>query len=109
MEPEIRRTDARAMKAQLRERLRIVDRLIERFEELGSTSVALRRRKVENDALGELIDARMLRRDGSPENSGSRNGRDLRQKTPSGLDGVDERVKGVEPSTSGLESLHSAN
>lgn len=35
LEPEIRRTDAREMKAQLRERLRTVDRLIERFEELG--------------------------------------------------------------------------
>jgi SPX domain protein involved in polyphosphate accumulation len=35
LEPEIRRTDSRAMKKQLRERLRTVDRLIERFEELG--------------------------------------------------------------------------
>jgi DNA-binding MarR family transcriptional regulator len=35
LEPEIRRTDSRDMKKQLRERLRTVDRLIERFEELG--------------------------------------------------------------------------
>jgi hypothetical protein len=35
LEPEIRRTDARDMKKRLRERLRTVDRLIERFEELG--------------------------------------------------------------------------
>ena len=35
LEPEIRRTDSREMKKQLRERLRTVDRLIERFEELG--------------------------------------------------------------------------
>jgi hypothetical protein len=31
---EARRTDARAMRKELRERLRVVDRLIERFREL---------------------------------------------------------------------------
>ena len=35
LEPEIRRTDAREMKKRLRERLRTIDRLIERFDELG--------------------------------------------------------------------------
>lgn len=36
-------------------------------------------------------------------------GGNWQQKTPSGGDWANERAKGVEPSTSGLESLHSAN
>ncbi len=36
-------------------------------------------------------------------------GRDRQQKSPSGRDGQKERAKGVEPSTFGLESRHSAN
>jgi len=44
LEPEIRRTDSREMKTRLRERLRTVDRLIERFEELGERLAATQKK-----------------------------------------------------------------